>query len=58
MAKETGDSVIRIFQVDVYNDKNDWENKLTEFIKKYEAPKFLYISSGDHYVNFVTNITL
>lgn len=38
-------SVIRIFQEDVWSDKNDWQNKLKEAIKKYDEPVRIYIGT-------------
>ena len=43
LANENGYSVIRIFQVDVWNDKNDWENNLNKAIKKYNNPTNIFI---------------
>jgi len=40
-------SVIRIFQEDVWNDKNDWQTKLMNCIKEYDFPVNIYI--GDKY---------
>jgi hypothetical protein len=49
-ANENGYSIIRIFQMDVFNDKNDWKEKLQKAIDmKYEFPQNIYITSGDHY---------
>lgn len=36
-------SVIRIYQPDVFNNKNDWKNKLTEAIKKYKKVTNVFI---------------
>jgi len=52
LANDNGYSIIRIFQPDVYYDKNDWENKLTNCIKKYDEPTNIYISSIDCYKIF------
>ena len=51
-ANKNGYSIIRIFQPDVYYDNNDWEQKLMDCIKQYENPTNIFISSGDHYVDF------
>lgn len=46
-ALENGKSMIRIKQMDVYHNRNDWQNKLRESIQKYESPQIIYI--GDTY---------
>jgi very-short-patch-repair endonuclease len=48
-ALKNGLSVIRILQEDVYNDKNDWETKLLESIKKYDIPEVIYIGDSNKY---------
>lgn len=52
-ANENGYTVIRIFQVDVYRDRNSWLEKLTKAIKLYEIPTRIFISSGDQYINHI-----
>ena len=52
-ANENGYTVIRIYQMDVFKDKNNWWVKLTDAIKNYEIPTRLFISSGDHYDNHI-----
>ena len=47
-ANTNGYSVIRILQQDVWNDKNDWENKLIRAIKMYDKPTNVFI--GDEYI--------
>lgn len=46
-AINNGYSIIRIYQVDVWNDKNDWKNKLQNAVKQYDEPTIIYI--GDIY---------
>jgi len=51
-ALEHNISIIRIYQMDVLNDKNKWRKKLRKAIKtvqESESPIVIYISSGDHY---------
>jgi very-short-patch-repair endonuclease len=48
-ANDNGYSIIRIFQEDVWNDKNDWQNKLSNSIKKYDKVTNIFI--GDIYTN-------
>jgi very-short-patch-repair endonuclease len=42
-------TVIRLLQEDVYKDKNDWESKLFDSIKKYESPEVVYIENSQKY---------
>lgn len=44
-AQKHGYTMIRIYQPDVWEDKNDWKNKLLACIKKYSTPQVIYISS-------------
>jgi very-short-patch-repair endonuclease len=46
-AIKNGYTIIRIHQPDVFNDKNDWEIKLRDAIKKYDEP--VKICIGDIY---------
>lgn len=50
LANKHGYSVIRIYQLDVWKDKNDWKTKLTDAIKKYPKPTNIFI--GDIYNDF------
>lgn len=43
-ANENGFSVIRIFQEEIYFNKNEWEKKVLNAIKKYEKPNNIYLS--------------
>ena len=49
-ANANGCSVIRIYQPDVWFDKNDWESNLKNAIKKYEVITNIMI--GDIYKNY------
>jgi len=51
-AKNNGYSMIRIFQEDIYNDKNDWENKTKEVIKLYDEPTIITIGCEILYKNY------
>ena len=42
-ANDNGYSIIRIFQEDVWKDKNNWEVKLKNMIQYYEDPVYIYI---------------
>lgn len=44
-ANANGYTVIRVLRLDVWYDKNDWQNKLVESIKKYDKPDVIYLSS-------------
>lgn len=43
LAQKQGYSMIRIFQEDVWNDKNNWENKLMDVIEKCTEPTNILI---------------
>lgn len=47
LANEHNYSVIRIYQEDVWQDKNKWQKKLQKVIKKYDNPINIFI--GDIY---------
>ena len=47
-AIENDYSVIRILQMDIYLDKNDWQNKLFESIKIYLVPTIIYIGNDNN----------
>ena len=52
-AIKNGYSIIRLLQEDVFNDKNDWENKLKESIELItENPTCIYICSNNEYDNY------
>lgn len=58
LALENGYSIIRILQVDVWEDKNDWKNKLIEAITRvYKKPKIVYLYEGKEkeFHNFIHN---
>lgn len=52
-ASENNYSMIRIFQSDVWNDKNDWKGKLLESIKHYNEPTLILI--GNRYKELKIN---
>jgi very-short-patch-repair endonuclease len=52
-ANNNGYTVIRILQEDVWMDKNDWLEKLSKCLHKYETPTRMYISSGNEYQTFI-----
>ena len=45
IANKNGYSVIRIFQVDVWEDKNNWKETLTNAIKKYDEVTNIFIGN-------------
>lgn len=56
-ALKHGYSVIRILQQDVWNDNYDWENVLTQHIKKYKNPTCIYLSDGNEYDNYKSELS-
>jgi hypothetical protein len=57
-ANENGYTVVRLLQVDVYKDKNDWQDKLRTAIEAiYKSPSIVYIASGNQYDVFITKVT-
>jgi very-short-patch-repair endonuclease len=55
-ANENKYSIIRIIQYDVWNDKNDWKNKLEQAIHKIIADKIvqnIFICNNNEYDNYV-----
>lgn len=42
-ANKHGYSMIRIFQEDVWNNKNNWQENLKKYIVKYEQPTIIFI---------------
>tara|TARA_B100001094_G_scaffold310544_1_gene345262 strand:- start:42 stop:1559 length:1518 start_codon:yes stop_codon:yes gene_type:complete len=58
-ALSNGYSIIRILQVDIYNDKNNWEIKTKNVIKYYEIPTQICIGDEilyDKYNNIIKDI--
>ncbi|QKF94780.1 putative restriction endonuclease [Fadolivirus algeromassiliense] len=45
LANDNGYSIIRIFQEDVWYDKNSWQNKLKNSIKKYDKINNIFIGN-------------
>ena len=45
-------SVVRILQLDVWNDKNNWKDKLKDFVKKYDKPKNIFICNNNEYESY------
>ncbi len=50
-AVQNGYTIIRLIQLNVYYNKNDWKNKLVQLIKKYDKPCILYVNNGNKYDN-------
>ena len=55
-ANKEGYTVIRIYQMDVFKNKNCWFEKLTSAIKTYKEPTRVFISSGDEYNKHINYI--
>ena len=51
-AFKNGYSIIRIFQEDIYNNKNEWDIQIKKAIKLYEAPKQIFIGSDSLYKKY------
>jgi len=51
-ANNNGYTIIRIFQEDIWHDKNDWLNKLKSCLYIHNVPEIIYLSSGDNYINY------
>lgn len=51
-ANKNGYTMIRVFQKDIWNDKNNWFEKLDLSIGIYNPPRRIYISSGNEYECF------
>jgi len=49
-------SIIRILQEDVLYNRNDWVNKLSKCIKRYDIPTCIFIDNDNLYENHKTNI--
>jgi len=47
--QEHGISVIRLLQLDVFHNKTNWKNDLSQVIKKYDVPEIIYIENGTKY---------
>lgn len=51
-ALENGYTVIRLLQEDVWNDKNNWKEKLIKHIRSHKSPKSIFLCDGDEYKCF------
>lgn len=52
-ANENGYSVIRLLQINVYDDKNNWEQFLRDAIQKCDGTCNIYIDVDDIYANHI-----
>lgn len=58
-ANENGYSVIRVYQMDVYRDENNWKIKLEKAINtNYESPQNIYINNKDIYNIYIEKMNL
>ena len=48
-ALKKGLTVIRIYQMDVYNNSYDWKTDLLNHIKHYDTPQIIYLSKNNKY---------
>lgn len=51
---ENNHSVIHLYQMDVFSDKNDWQKKLQPCIKKYDKPVIIFIENNNIYKNHIS----
>lgn len=51
-------SLIRILQEDIWLDRNDWQSKLENAIKKYDEPICIFIDNDDIYFNHINRLKL
>ena len=56
LAYKNKKSIIHLLQEDVFSDKNDWENKLTQCIKQYEKISCVFIDNNGIYKNHIDSI--
>ena len=54
-ASENNYTLIRIYQPDVYYDRNEWDEKLKKCIKQYTDPECIFICAGKEYDSFKIN---
>ena len=55
---QNGYSIIHIYQKDVWKNVNNWKEKIREKIQKYENPQFIFISSGNEYMNHINDLNI
>ena len=44
-----GYTVVRILQLDVWHNRNNWKTNLEEVLIQYNVPQRVFISDGDEY---------
>jgi very-short-patch-repair endonuclease len=49
-------TIIHLLQIDVYNNKNNWNTKLINCIKEYDIPQIIIIDNNNIYKNHINNI--
>lgn len=49
-------TIIHLSQMDVYNNKNNWDKKLIKCIYKYDIPQTIIIDNNNIYKNHINNI--
>lgn len=50
--QENNISLIRIFQEDVLENRNNWKAKILSSVQNYETPRFIYLSSKNNYEDY------
>ena len=48
-------SIIRLKQDDVFSNKNEWDKKLMDAIKKYESPISIFICKDSSYEKYINH---
>ena len=55
-ANDNGYSIIRLLQIDVFNDKYDWKNELINNIEKIKTDNIIqniYMCKNNEYADFI-----
>jgi hypothetical protein len=55
LAIDNNKSMIRILQEDVFYNRNNWKEKLSKCIQKYEILTIVFINNGNLYENHINN---
>lgn len=55
-ANENNYTIIHLLQEDVFNNKNNWEEKLLGCLKKYDTPEIIFIDNQNIYKNHIDGI--
>ena len=53
---EHGISMIRLAQLDVFQDKNNWKVRLHEHLKLYDIPRIIALARNNEYDVFIDKV--